>query len=105
MADLSTEGELGEFDGATYKTGEAALGAPPRLTIVLPEVADSSPESPRRLEGALARGRLLAALGATEEARHYGVEEAQFEQSRREVEAKLGPAWAAWRKLTAGQSA
>jgi leucyl aminopeptidase len=50
---------LGEFDGATYKTGEAALGAPPRLTIVLPEVIDRSPESPRRLAGSLARGRLL----------------------------------------------
>jgi leucyl aminopeptidase len=55
-----TEGlTLAEFDPGTYKTGEAAQGPPPRLTIVMPGVADTTPESPRRLEAALARGRIL----------------------------------------------
>jgi leucyl aminopeptidase len=51
---------LAEFDGATYKTGEAALGNPPRLGIVVPELADTSPESVPRVEAAIARGRTLA---------------------------------------------
>ncbi len=50
---------LGDFDGATYKTGDAALGPAPRLAIVIPDVSDTSPESPRRLEAAVSRGRLL----------------------------------------------
>jgi leucyl aminopeptidase len=50
---------LAEFDGASYKTGEAALGASPRLTIVVAERPDSSPESTPRREGAVERGRLL----------------------------------------------
>jgi tetratricopeptide (TPR) repeat protein len=81
------------------RTGESI--APLRRAGVL----GSESVWPKLSEAFLARGRLLAALGATEEARHYGLEEEQFEQSRREVEARLGPAWAAWRKLTAGQSA
>jgi leucyl aminopeptidase len=50
---------LAEFDGASYKTGETALGASPRLTVVVPELPDSSPESLPRLEMSAARGRLL----------------------------------------------
>jgi leucyl aminopeptidase len=50
---------LAEFDGASYKSGEAALGAPPRLSIVTSDLIDASPESLPRLEGAVARGRLL----------------------------------------------
>ncbi len=50
---------LAEFNAATYKTGEAALGPAPHLTVVLPEVSDLSPDSPARLDMALARGRLL----------------------------------------------
>jgi leucyl aminopeptidase len=55
-----TEGlTLAEFNGATYKTGEAPQGQAPRFTIVVPEVPDTSPDSPRRLETALARGRIM----------------------------------------------
>jgi leucyl aminopeptidase len=50
---------LAEFNVATYKTADALMGAAPGLTIVLPEVNDLYPDSPARLEGALARGRLL----------------------------------------------
>jgi leucyl aminopeptidase len=50
---------LGEFSAGSYKTGEAALGPPPRGTIVLPDLPDTSPESPARLEAAIARGRVL----------------------------------------------
>jgi leucyl aminopeptidase len=55
-----TEGlTLAEFNGATYKTGEPPPAPPPRVTIVVPEVADTAPDSPRRLESALARGRIM----------------------------------------------
>jgi leucyl aminopeptidase len=50
---------LAEFDGASYKTGEAALSRPPRLTIVITDLTDSSPESMPRCDTAVARGRLL----------------------------------------------
>src|SRR6185503_3995317 len=50
---------LAELDGASYKTGEATLGAPPRLTIVIADVNDTSPESMPRCETATMRGRLL----------------------------------------------
>jgi leucyl aminopeptidase len=50
---------LAEFDGGSYKTGEAAFGAPPRLTLILDELNDTSPESTPRVEAAVARGRLL----------------------------------------------
>ena len=51
---------LGEFNGATYQTSTAQAAAdPPALTIVIPDLSDTSPESPARLEGAAARGRLL----------------------------------------------
>lgn len=50
---------LGEFSGGTYKTDESPLGPAPRSTVVLPDLVDTSPESPARLDGALDRGRLL----------------------------------------------
>jgi leucyl aminopeptidase len=55
-----TEGlTLGEFSGATYKTSDPTLGPAPRCTIVLSDIADTSPESPTRLDAALDRGRVL----------------------------------------------
>src|SRR5262249_6328936 len=55
-----TEGlTLAEFDGASYKTGEAALGPAPRLAIAFTDIVDTSPESMPRCEMAVARGRLL----------------------------------------------
>jgi tetratricopeptide (TPR) repeat protein len=80
---------------AERRTGESI--APLRRAGVL----GSESVWPKLSEAFLARGRLLAALGATEEARQFGLDERSFEQSRREVEQRLGPAWAAWRKLTA----
>src|SRR5262249_36098224 len=57
----SAEGlTLGEYDGASYKTGAASLGAAPRLGIAFGDVDDLSPESTPRREAAIARGRLLA---------------------------------------------
>jgi leucyl aminopeptidase len=54
-----TEGlTLGDFDCGIYKTGESPLGAPPALTIVLPEPYGSSGLLPRA-ESMAARGRLL----------------------------------------------
>ena len=50
---------LAEFSGGTYKTVEPAHVSPVRLAIVVTDLNDSSPETPRRLEGSLARGRLL----------------------------------------------
>ncbi len=50
---------LAEFDGAAYQTTERRIGPPPALTIVIPALRDTSPESPARLEGAVARGRVL----------------------------------------------
>jgi leucyl aminopeptidase len=50
---------LAEFDGGSYKTGEAPPRAPAACTIVLPDMPDSSPESRVRVEAAAARGRLL----------------------------------------------
>jgi hypothetical protein len=80
---------------AERRTGESI--APLRRAGVL----GSESVWPKLSEAFLARGRLLAALGASEEARQYGLDESLFEQPRREVEQRLGPAWAAWRKLTA----
>lgn len=55
-----TEGlTLGEFDGGSYKTGESKLAPPPRFTLVLLDLPDSSPESDPRREAAVSRGRLL----------------------------------------------
>jgi leucyl aminopeptidase len=50
---------LADFSGTTYQTTDAKQGPVPAFTIVVPDLADSSPESPARLEGALARGRIL----------------------------------------------
>jgi leucyl aminopeptidase len=49
---------LAEFTAGIYKTSDAAPPAP-EATVVLPALDDTSPESPRRLEAALTRGRLL----------------------------------------------
>lgn len=50
---------LAEFHGGTYKTVEPGPSITPRLTIAVRDVEDGSPETPRRLESALSRGRLL----------------------------------------------
>jgi leucyl aminopeptidase len=50
---------LAEFDGGSYKTVDPSPGAAAELTIILPELRDTSPESRPRIEGAIARGRLL----------------------------------------------
>ena len=39
---------LGEFNAGSYKTADPAPGPSPRCTIVLPDVPDTSPESPAR---------------------------------------------------------
>jgi leucyl aminopeptidase len=51
---------LGEFDTGTYKTGDESKPLPLTFTIVLPELADTSPESRPRVTAAIDRGRLLA---------------------------------------------
>jgi len=50
---------LAEFDGGSYKTDEGRIGPAPRLALAIRHVPDSSPESIARLEGAVARGRML----------------------------------------------
>jgi leucyl aminopeptidase len=50
---------LGEFNIASYKTDDTALSTSPALTIALPELSDTSPESQPRVDAAVARGRLL----------------------------------------------
>ncbi len=50
---------LSEFSGTTYQTTEPTLGPAPAFTIVIPDLRDSSPESPARIEGAIARGYVL----------------------------------------------
>jgi leucyl aminopeptidase len=50
---------LADFSGATYKTIEDGDGPPPQFTIVLPDLQDTSPESPVRLDAALNRGTIL----------------------------------------------
>ncbi len=50
---------LSEFSGTTYQTSEPKLGPAPAFTIVIPDLRDSSPESPSRIEGAVARGYVL----------------------------------------------
>jgi leucyl aminopeptidase len=55
-----TEGlALSQFSGATYKTTDAAQGPAPQFTIVLPDMSDTSPESPARIDAALERGRIM----------------------------------------------
>jgi leucyl aminopeptidase len=50
---------LGEFNVGSYKTTEPAPAPLSQCTIVLPNLSDTSPESPQRLEAAITRGRLL----------------------------------------------
>jgi leucyl aminopeptidase len=50
---------LSEFNGTTYQTSASQLGNAPAFTIVIPDLRDTSPESPARLEGAVLRGRVL----------------------------------------------
>jgi leucyl aminopeptidase len=50
---------LAEFSSGRYKTGEPALAPPPQCTIILPDLADTSPESRPRVESLIARGRQL----------------------------------------------
>lgn len=80
---------------AEGRTGESI--APLRRAGVL----GSESVWPKLSQAFLARGRLLAALGAAEEARNFGIDEAAYADTQREVESRLGPAWAAWRELTA----
>jgi leucyl aminopeptidase len=49
---------LSEFNGGSYKTGEPPPAAAPRLAIVLEE-AEADPSMRRRIEAAIARGRVL----------------------------------------------
>jgi leucyl aminopeptidase len=51
---------LGDFNAGVYKTSSDVVpGPPPQLTIVIPPLDDTSPESQPRIESAAARGRLL----------------------------------------------
>ena len=50
---------LSEFSGTIYQTTEPTLGPAPAFTIIIPDLRDSSPESPARIEGAIARGDVL----------------------------------------------
>jgi leucyl aminopeptidase len=50
---------MSEFDAGVYQTSDPSIGPPPAFTIVVPALRDTSPESPTRLEGAIARGRIL----------------------------------------------
>ena len=54
---------------------------------------------PRLSEAFLERGRFLAALGAVEEARNAGLEEATVADVRRRVEERLGGLLGPWREL------
>lgn len=60
---------------------------------------------PRLSEAFLERGRFLAALGAAEEARRSGVEDATVVAVRRRVEERLGPVLGPWQSLVAKDSA
>lgn len=60
---------------------------------------------PRLSEAFLERGRFLAALGAVEEARHSGVEEAALADVQRRVEERFGALLAPWQDLIAKGSA
>jgi len=50
---------LSEFTGTTYQTTTQSRGEAPAYTIVVPDLTDTSPESPNRLEGAIQRGSVL----------------------------------------------
>ncbi len=59
---------------------------------------------PRLARAFLERGRLLAALGAVEEAIQLGVDEPQLAAIRARAEKGLGPAVGVWRDLVEGSS-
>ncbi len=50
---------LAEFSGGIYQTGEPQRGPAPTCSIVFLPMRDMSPESPRRIEGAVLRGQIL----------------------------------------------
>lgn len=50
---------LSEFASSTYQTSDPAVADPIAFMLAVPELRDSSPESPGRVEGAVARGRIL----------------------------------------------
>lgn len=50
---------LSEFVGSTYQTSAPPAGPPVSFAVVVPDLRDSSPESPRRIEGAVAKGRIF----------------------------------------------
>jgi tetratricopeptide (TPR) repeat protein len=56
---------------------------------------------PRLSEAFLERGRFLAALGAVEEARRSGIEDASMDVVQRRVEEQLGPLLVPWQVLVA----
>jgi hypothetical protein len=60
---------------------------------------------PRLSEAFLERGRFLAALGAVEEARRSGVEEAALADVQRRVEERFGALLAPWQARIAKSSA
>ncbi|MGE3956101.1 MAG: leucyl aminopeptidase [Vicinamibacterales bacterium] len=49
---------LSEFNCGTYQTGEGPRPDPIAFSIVVPELRDTSPESPGRVQGAALRGRV-----------------------------------------------
>jgi leucyl aminopeptidase len=60
FSQAATEGlTLAEFNAGSYKTGEPEAGPAPALTVVLPDIPDTSPESAPRVDSAVSRGRLL----------------------------------------------
>jgi leucyl aminopeptidase len=50
---------LGDFDAGEYKTAEPSSSRLSQASIVLSQIPDTSPDTPTRVEGAVARGRLL----------------------------------------------
>jgi len=50
---------LSEFTGSVYQTSPSAENSTASFTVVIPDLRDTSPESPARIEGAIARGRVL----------------------------------------------
>ena len=65
----------------------------------------SSSVWPRLSEAFIERGRFLAALGAVEEARRSGVDDAALADVRRRVEERFGTLLGPWQSLVAKDSA
>jgi leucyl aminopeptidase len=60
LAQAIAEGlTMAEFDATAYQTSDPQRGPAAACTVVIPALRDSSPESPARIEGAIARGRVL----------------------------------------------